>query len=115
VVERLGRPTVWSTVAMVMYAQNQFAEPNDKHMKHKTLSAPCAGKTASDDRLPVSGSLFKTKRSSKTMTTLKIVREASLNCEKNRLPASGESLFGQRTGRIDTNNAFSEPKTRYGW
>jgi hypothetical protein len=32
------------------------------------------------------------------MTTLKIVREASRNCEKNRLLACWKSLFGQWTG-----------------
>jgi hypothetical protein len=35
------------------------------------------------------------------MTTLKIVREASLKCEKNRLPASWKSLFGQWTGQTN--------------
>lgn len=43
------------------------------------------------------------------MTTLKIVREASLNCEKNRLSALCKSLVGQWTGHqgnIDSSKSF---------
>lgn len=97
-VDRLGRPAVRPTPAMVTYVQNQFTKFINESMKHKSLSALGARKTVSACRLPVPESLIKTKGVQKTMKRLKTIREASLNCEKNRLIARCKSLFGQRTG-----------------